>query len=180
MTLPQAIISVFMSVCVSSCVFQTEYPPNWSPVVVSPDNKCPDITGKYQDRGEMADNIYAPSLSSLLLGDSALIKDATYVSLAQDGGDRLDIAVWNKEKEVSFRSLQRTSDQFQCEGGLLKVPHKDCAMDMIAGCEWSTLGLTRSGEYLIIEKKGKAAGAAFVVPFVALSADWYRFPLVKE
>jgi hypothetical protein len=142
---------------------------------------CRHFEGFYADRGQTRDGLTLRSLTREMFGYREEWKAATRVGFKFLSPDVLQVTVWAGDALASERNLHADSGDFTCEEGKLIVRDKRwVAEDLVAGHEDVTLELHTDGSHLIVFVKEFTYAVAFlVVPFIADSAHWYRFPVVK-
>src|SRR5437764_4251322 len=166
-------VLVVLAASLVACVHGSAYPVPWPALVSSGDGHCPDLTGRYTDRGETFDSPHWISLSGLLLSVRAAQVE---ISLSDSG--ELRIHGWTDHGSAGTKSLARSAGDFDCDG--LRVTLRREAewvnREGVVGRQSRVLQLSKAVDgSLVIRDEGSGFGFLFFIPIVGTQTLWHRF-----
>jgi hypothetical protein len=164
------------SLVLIGCVFVDQYPVEWDSIKLSTDKTCPDVSGKFRDRGERENSSFEPSLSYLLL-QLHNQKTADTVEIKFVEPTQLLFRVFSEQQLQAESLLSSSKGEFQCSDGFVIIKRGEFINreGVFAGERW-TFSLAPSKNGLVIKEKDSAVGMMFIVPVVGTSTTWSRYP----
>jgi len=172
-----AIIALFLLI-LYSCVSQQSYPTDWPPLNSLDNDKCPNISGRYSDAGEMT-NKTKVSLSDVF-GKSKL--KITHVEIKQANEDTLQMLFWDSDNLVD-ESIYSIGHKCLPEGIPIRLvsrvyfPIKDAKGITPVSMNSFTVVLTKNinGELVIGYTYSSMEMVFFVFPVANSASDYLRF-----
>jgi len=165
----------------SACVFNEEYPDDWSPIVVGT-TECPDISGTYEDvRVSLAAGDYPSDyeyrLSEYFLKERLDVDGQ--ITISQPDEDRIQANVHGKDMSDRAHTLSRDNGDYACQDGMIWLSDSGLMVEQIMGTPIFGVDQTRWGfakavdGSLVGEMRIVEAGLMFVIVPVAGSTRNY-------
>ncbi len=171
------------------------YPSTWSKLIPSEENKCPDISGLYDNLGvrsslfgEQNAPLHFGRLSKLLgleVGNKEWTDTLNRMQFVQRS-DSIEIFLWNKEKLISKKLFSKSELVCNSEEIKLNIRHKTGIGEYrdISGLGFASgsLYLAKSIDgYLVIKETGTVVDFILLLPLdITNYTDWYRFSPVSS
>jgi hypothetical protein len=191
----KAIIALLLSCFLgTSCFFSKSYPNRWPTLTSSPDKKCTQILGTYEDIGETADKKPQPiSLSSFLFSGVVSrepLSGTTSVLIAKPDEDTLEISVWKGEERLFGQTFSQRKKEFSCTPKGIEIFQGSRGMrggedTVVIGKEWRHINLATGADgSLVVNPVSTQSGVGFVliipVPLLGGDSTWYRFKCFEK
>lgn len=172
---------LFLCSLCSACVMHEEYPSHWSPVVVST-KECPDITGTYEDVGEVSSSDSELSdfdtgfrLSEIFL--EAPLEHNAKLTISHPDANSIQASIQGSGASNKSHRHSREGGDYSCKDG--KIWFSESSPWVIAemyaiGYERGQVGFAKSEDgSLIGEVRSSGAGVAFlIVPIGGSKRDY--------
>lgn len=123
-----------ISICcflLTSCVTNFhEYPSEWSAIVNTEKNMCPDITGRYFSKNEKSHEFslarYITNYNENLfkIGEVKIDEMRTHIEFNLISQNELKINIWADNKEIISEQLIKKNGDFSCGNNFLTLPEK--------------------------------------------------------
>ena len=173
------IASIFLF---TSCASHQKYPSSWGNLIPVDENKCPDISGKYDNSGEdFMGNKNLLSSDLLDVYDKGSRRELFYSDIEiKQLDDAIEISVSGKG-EVASKKLYAKSE-YSCTLERIRIPYKIGLRryEEMVGLIGSASGLsylTKSIDgFLVIKVMGTGFEIELGIPWFISYMTWVRFP----
>ena len=177
----------------TSCISHQKLPADWPLPQSAPSAMCPDISDKYDRKGECANKSRVslmPELFGKDMRSNSLLpwQDVTHVSIHQQDQDSIYLVAWKDNEVLYSKTLLMKSGDFKCKDGWIEITSADGGiaggtMVAVAHTERTTKSFAKSDGYLLMKSARKEFGIAIVpipFPFAGSSLEWCRFAGAKD
>lgn len=184
-----AVTMILFLLLASSCMLHRKYPAEWSPLIPTENEECPDISGTFVNQGEDVDK--RTRYFSDAFGKTEMYKSTarrkieatvTHVRIVRPDEDKLEISFWNDSSLVDKNIYSRDKGQYICTAEGIRIPLGSALYSQMGegivpvGVGWLTLYLTKNldGD-LIVKYASSGIGLALIVPVAGSSSGYARF-----
>ncbi len=181
------IAGVFISALaiMSSCSFNQKLPEEWANPKPISSSICPNISGKYKEKGERADKTEV-CLSALLFGterksnQSFSWNEITHILIKQKDQNSIELVLYKDMKILHSKILVR-GNEFKCEDGWVKFESVNTgSSSLVLAITSDIIGFTISDKYLLEKSEGTAFGLLGIIPIIISKTDWSRFESIED
>ncbi len=166
-----------------SCISYQDIPAAWEASDLTKTTECANISGSYWNTGEFGDQknrpVFDPLLTNYLFETyesfNFTAKNIDHVVITQNGQESIQIKAFMGNHFVKERTLLKSSGDFSCDNGMVKVAtSKIVAESIVIGIHHLSVGFTKQ-EGFLLTKRILTAFAPIFIPIYERETTWERF-----